>query len=153
MQITKLIMWLIICQIPALAGMGAVRSNMAWYHSLNQPVFAPPDWVFTAVWMILYILLGIVGYLIVRDGITRQSRPTLVLFVGQLALNACWTPIFFGQQEIGLALVWLSMMIFVTAWLMKRLWAPQHQAFWLMVPYGLWLCFAWCLNYAVLLLN
>lgn len=149
----KLIMWLFICQIPALVGMGAVRGNMDWYHALSQPIFAPPDWTFSAVWAILYVLLGVVGYLITRDGINYNNRLAVILFVAQLVFNAFWTPIFFGHQEIGLALIILSIMIFLTVWLMKKLWAPQHQAFWLMLPYGLWLCFAWCLNYAILVLN
>ena len=153
MQMTKLVMWLLICQIPALVGMGAVRGNMQWYHSLIQPAFAPPDWVFSAVWAILYVLLGVAGYFIVREGVNGATRSTVMLFVAQLVINACWTPIFFGHQEIGLGLIILSVMIFLTVWLMKKLFKVQPQAFWLMMPYGLWLCFAWCLNYALLILN
>ncbi|MBQ7908067.1 MAG: tryptophan-rich sensory protein [Elusimicrobiaceae bacterium] len=153
MQITKLVIWLLICQIPALVGMGAVRENMQWYHSLNQAVFAPPDWIFSAVWAVLYILLGVVGYLLTREGVHYQNRPAVALFVGQLVLNACWTPVFFGHQEIGFGLVILSAMIFLAAWLMKKLWYLTRGGFWLLLPYGLWLCFAWCLNYATLVLN
>ena len=139
MQITKLVVWMLICQIPALVGMGAVRGNMDWYHSLVLPVFVPPDWVFSAVWAILYVLLGVVGYLITKEGITAENKPLLYLFIAQLFLNACWTPVFFGSQQVFLGLLVVSAMILLAVWLMKKLWLPMRHAFWLMLPYTLWL--------------
>ena len=46
-----------------------------------------------------------------RGGCRAQQRP-LTLFLGQLALNAAWTPLFFGLKNPGLARV------FVSAWLL-----------------------------------
>ena len=153
MQITKLVVWMLICQIPALVGMGSVRANMDWYHALNLPVFVPPDWLFSAVWAVLYVLLGVVGYLITKEGIRPDTKPLLYLFVAQLFLNACCTPVFFGQQQVFLGLLLVSAMIILAVWLMKKLWQPMRSACWLMLPYTLWLGFAWCLNYAILVLN
>lgn len=153
MQIAKLVFWVLLCQLPAWAGMGAVSGNMTWYHALNLPRFTPPDWIFGPVWGALYVLLGAAGFLITRNGLNAQNRKTVILFLVQLAFNALWTPVFFGRHEVGVALVIITVMIFLTAWLMKLTWRAARGAFWLFVPYILWLCFAWSLNYAVLLLN
>lgn len=153
MQIAKLVFWVLLCQLPALAGVGAVSANMDWYHSLVQPRFTPPDWMFSAAWGVLYVLLGVAGFLITQKGLNAQNRKTVILFLVQLAFNALWTPVFFGRHETGLALFIISVMIFLTAWLMKITWRSARGAFWLFTPYILWLCFAWSLNYAILLLN
>ncbi len=153
MQIAKLIFWIIFCQMPALAGGGAVSRGLNWYHGLVQPSFTPPDWLFGAAWGVLYILMGVAGFFLTRQGLRREIRPALLLFIGQLALNALWTPVFFGRQEVGWALLILTALIFITAWLLKQLWNVCRTAFWLLVPYIAWLGFAWSLNYAILLLN
>ena len=152
MQIIKLIFWLFVCQLPAL-GAGAVSGNLEWYHALRQPPFAPPDWLFGAAWSILYLLLGVVGFLMTKNGLNAQNRPTVILFVIQLAANALWTPVFFGRHSVGAALLLLLLIIFLSAWLVKRFWRENRPAAWLLTPYLLWLLFAWNLNYAFLLLN
>jgi tryptophan-rich sensory protein len=62
------------------------------YHSLTLPAFSPSGGVFGIVWPILYLFIGIVGY------ITWQNRQTHVvnatLFLAQLLLNFLWTIVF-----------------------------------------------------------
>ncbi len=152
-QTAKLIFWVLLCQLPAWAGMGAVSANMDWYHALLRPSFTPPDWMFGAAWSVLYLLLSAVGFLITKNGLNAQNRPTVLLFVVQLAANALWTPVFFGRHAMAAALLLLSVLIFLTAWLIKRSWRKNRPAAWLLAPYILWLLFAWNLNYAFLLLN
>lgn len=74
-QTAKLIFWVLLCQLPAWAGMGAVSANMDWYHALLRPSFTPPDWMFGAAWSVLYLLLGAVGFLITKNGFKRPKPP------------------------------------------------------------------------------
>lgn len=152
-HLPRLIFWIVFCQLPTWAGATSVSQGIPWFHGLVQPSFMPPDWLFGAVWSVLYILMGVAGFYLTRRGLRPEIRPALLLFISQLALNALWTPIFFGRQEPGWALLVLTALVFVTAWLLKRLWPVCRQAFWLLVPYIIWLGFAWSLNYAVILLN
>jgi len=71
----------------------------------------------------------------------------------QLALNAAWTPVFFGLHEVGWALVLL-----VTLWLMivattVAFFRTSVPAGILMLPYLAWTTFAGVLNFTLWRLN
>ena len=153
MNTVQFIFWILLCQVPGLVGRAVTQHHMPWYHQLNQPFFTPPDGAFPVVWGALYLCLGCAGYLISRPQLNAQNRKTLGLFVLQLALNTLWAPLFFGRQEMGGALLVLCAMIVLTGWIMRRVWQPARGAFWLLVPYLLWLLFAWGLSITLLLLN
>lgn len=153
MQWIKLIFWLVLCQIPAWIGMGAVRANLNWYHALTLPRFAPPDWLFPIVWGVLYVLLGITAYLITRKGWDGLTRKITFGFVVQLIVNALWTPVFFGLHEIGWGLILITLMIVLTACLIWHMLRRSRAAAGLMSVYLAWICFAWALNCAILILN
>lgn len=153
MQITKLVCFILLCQVPALIGAKAVQNNMVWYHTLTQPFFAPPDWLFGTMWTVLYVLMGVAGYYLTRDGFHARNRKVLFLFAAQLAANACWTPVFFGAHAVMAALGVLTLLLFLTGWLLRESRSVSRTAFWLLMPYFLWLCFAWALNLAILILN
>ena len=81
------------------------------------------------------------------------SRATTVAFLVQLALNALWTPVFFGMHRIGAAFA-----IIVALWLAIVLtivlaWRGNTTAGILLLPYLLWVSFASVLNYALWSLN
>lgn len=153
MQIVKLVFWILFCQLPALAGGNAVSTGLPWYQGLVQPLFMPPDWLFGAAWGVLYVLMGVSAFLLTRRGLNAEIRKPLIVFIVQLAVNALWTPVFFGRQEIGLALLILTALVLLNFWLLKLLWKVCRGAFWISVPYVLWLCFAWYLNCGIWLLN
>lgn len=78
-------------------------------------------------------------------GFSQQRRP-LTMFLVQLALNAIWTPIFFGMRQLGIAFVdmivlWFA--ILATIIMFRRV---SPTAAWLLVPYLLWVAFASVLN-------
>ena len=73
-----------------------------WYQTLTKPWFQPPSWVFAPVWSILYLLIGIALFLILRHW--RSQKKLLILFLCHLLLNGLWSIIFFGWHMIGLAL-------------------------------------------------
>ena len=86
----KLFFWLFVCQLPGLAGARYVPEGLAWYHTLTPPPFTPPDYAFGLAWGLLYILIGISAWLALRPPIPGKA---LGLFLVQLLLNACWTPL------------------------------------------------------------
>ena len=125
-----------------------------WYSTLNKPFFAPPNWIFGPVWTLLYLLMGIAFYLIWQKGWDlKPVRWAGHYFLAQLALNFIWTPIFFGLRAPLpglLVIVTMWVMIILT---MKKFYPLSKTAFYLLVPYLLWVSFATLLNAAIVLLN
>ncbi|OGJ37711.1 MAG: hypothetical protein A2383_02320 [Candidatus Pacebacteria bacterium RIFOXYB1_FULL_39_46] len=71
----------------------------------------------------------------------------------QLVLNFSWSPIFFGLRSplLGLIVIvalWASIML-----TMKKFYPLSKAAFYLLVPYLLWVTFATTLNAAIVILN
>ncbi len=153
MQLMKLILWILIWQVPMWMGAQITMTNMAWYHSLRHPFFAPPDWLFGPVWVILYLLLALAGFYITRKGLNAASQKATWLMIAQLVLNAAWTPLFFGMHHLAGAMVLVLVMIGMTIWLMRAAWSVSRAAVWMLVPYVAWLCFAWLLNTSMWMMN
>jgi tryptophan-rich sensory protein len=114
-----------------------------WYLSLARPPGTPPNWIFGPVWMTLYVLMGVAGWLVWRR--EGAGRP-LQLWGWQLAINALWNPAFFGLHNIGLAFAIIVAMIAMTATIVRAFAKVQKAAAWLMAPYLAWSCFAAYLN-------
>ncbi|HEX6057457.1 MAG TPA: TspO/MBR family protein [Gemmatimonadaceae bacterium] len=140
----------------AAGAIGALASRNAgdFYGALVRPTWAPPGWLFGPVWSTLYVLMGVAAWLVWRarpatPAESASRRLGLALFVGQLALNALWTWLFFAWREGALAfgeiiLLWLA--IAITAWHFGRV---RPLAAWLLVPYLAWVSFATALTWAV----
>jgi len=77
-----------------------------WYAGLVKPPVNPPDWVFGPVWTLLYLLMGVALFLVVKDGLKeRRVRVAAAVFLAQLILNGLWSYGFFGLRLPGWALV------------------------------------------------
>ena len=115
-----------------------------WYDGLAKPPLTPPGWVFPVAWTLLYAMMGLAASLVwsARSGSSSARNSALVAFAVQLALNLAWTPIFFGAELLGPAVVATIALLIaaaVAAWLMGRV---DRRAAWLMIPYLVWVCFA-----------
>jgi tryptophan-rich sensory protein len=131
-----------------LAGMFSPPGD--WYASLNKPEWNPPSWIFGPVWTALYLMMAIAGWLVWRSDGWR--RP-LWLYFTQLALNAAWTPVFFGAREIGWALavilvLWMAILVTLLAFL-----RVSKAGGWLLAPYLAWVSFAAVLNFTLWRMN
>jgi tryptophan-rich sensory protein len=72
-----------------------------WYENLQKPRWTPPNWMFPVAWMTLYVLMAYAGARLSQiDG----AGTALALWSLQIALNALWTPVFFGLKKTKLAL-------------------------------------------------
>lgn len=140
--------------IGSLAGFFTASSVNGWYTTLVKPSFNPPNWLFAPVWTSLYIMMGIAFFLIWKSNANDVVKRTAVtLYIIQLALNFCWSFIFFYAEQPGWALVDIILMwifIFLTIrWFGKI----SSVSAWLLVPYICWVSFATVLNYAIWTLN
>ena len=68
-------------------------------------------------------------------------------------LNLLWSILFFGMQQIGLALVDIALLLVAIAVTMLRFWRIERLAGWLLAPYLLWVGFAAMLNFSIWMLN
>jgi benzodiazapine receptor len=146
-----LIGWLLLCF--AAAALGGLFPPGEWYAQLAKPAWNPPNWIFGPVWTALYTMMAVAAWLVWRQqGFRAQIRP-LGLFLLQLALNAAWSPIFFGLKSPALAfvvivLLWLTILATTYAF-----WCAHRVSGALMLPYLAWVTFAATLNFTLWRLN
>lgn len=125
-----------------------------WYASLVKPEWNPPGWLFGPVWTILYTLMGIAAYRIWRLGAKKKAvRQALVLFSVHLAANSLWSIIFFGWQNIPLALVEIILLLGLIIAVALKFYRLDKLSGYLFVPYLIWVSFATYLTYTIWRLN
>lgn len=126
-----------------------------WYDSLNKPSLNPPKWVFNVVWTILYILIGASAYLVYEQYSIHPKEVTTALFVFmvQHLLNLIWTPVFFGNKDLVGSFYIIGLMLPMIVWTMFEFSKVSMTAFYLMIPYLLWVSFATFLSFSFLILN
>jgi len=155
-QFVKLIIALVACWgISALGALFTTRDSITnWYDQLNKPFFTPPNYIFGPVWIALYLLMAISVFLVWNKGLDKPDiRKALIYFVIQLALNAAWTPLFFGLHLICMAfleIILLLLTILITLTVFNRI---SRYATLLLVPYFMWVCFAAILNGVICYMN
>jgi translocator protein len=134
----------------ALIGALGVQGTTERYAELQQPSWAPPSWLFGPVWTVLYVMIAISGWLVWRR--TGWSKE-LVPYAVQLVLNAIWTPLCFGANAIGLALIEIVVLWAAIAWTIVTFRQVSRPAAALLLPYWAWTSFATVLNAAIWWLN
>lgn len=144
--------------LPQLAGiLGSVFTISAiptWYATLVRPELAPPNFVFAPVWTTLYLLMGIAAFIVWKKGLaTKGVRVALGLFLIQLVLNTLWSIIFFGMNNLGLALIEIALLWIAIVATTVAFWKLSRTAAFLMLPYIAWVSFAAYLNYSFFVLN
>ncbi|MBL9190684.1 MAG: tryptophan-rich sensory protein [Opitutaceae bacterium] len=143
--------WLVLCF--SAASLGAVFMPGEWYAALRKPAWNPPGWVFGPVWSALYTLMAVAAWLVWRRGGCAAQRRPLAWFLAQLALNALWTPLFFGWHRPGVAFAEIILLWLAIAWTIVAFWPVQRVAAWLLAPYLAWVSFAAVLNGTLWRLN
>ena len=127
--------------------------DYSWYSSLIQPPLAPPAWLFSPVWIIIYIsiIISLIFYIVKK---TEQKKIWgYILFFTQILVNLAWTPAFFGVKNIGLALIIVILLDILVLFNIIEFSKISKIAGKILIPYFLWILFATYLNLGIFILN
>jgi tryptophan-rich sensory protein len=99
-------------------------------------------------------MIGVSLFLVWKSNIKLKFKKTAYwIFAVQILLNGFWSFAFFGMQNPGLAflvvvLLWISIIMNIIYF-----YRISKTAGYLLVPYFLWVSFAFVLNFAIWILN
>lgn len=133
---------------------GSITVLGDWYYSLEQPGWAPPDYMFGIIWTAIFAMIAVAGVLAWERAPTRRDvEITLGLFALNGFLNLGWSFLFFRIQRPDIAFyelvaLWLSVLVLII--FCGRF--SKASAF-LLVPYLIWVTIAGALNHQVIQLN
>jgi len=155
------ISWLSVLVIAALVyGAAAIGSLFTaagipgWYQSIAKPAWTPPGSVIGAVWTVLFTLIAVAAILVWN---TRPRGRDNVIAMEMLSINllfnVLWSYIFFMRHSIGGALLEMIFLWFSILACIVLFWRINRVAGLLLLPYILWVSFAFYLNWTIAMLN
>ena len=150
----SLIGFLVICYlVEAAAGAITALNVDSWYPSITKPSWNPPEWVFGPVWTALYTFMGFAAWGVWLQRHQKPVKLALTLFFAQLFLNGLWSFLFFGFHWLGVAMVELFLLWCAILATILAFWQVEKRAGILLIPYLLWVSYAFALNVAIWWLN
>jgi translocator protein len=133
---------------------GSITVLDTWYYSLQQPGWAPPDYMFGIIWTAIFALIAVSGVLAWEKARTRREVEVILgLFALNGFFNLGWSFLFFRMERPDLALyelvaLWISILVLILFCGRFSKWSAV-----LLVPYLVWVTTAGVLNYQVVQLN
>lgn len=155
-NIIKVIIAILIPLSVGLVSALLTKDAMSDFKNLNQPFLSPPAWLFPIAWTILYILMGIASFLLYNNKnvfFYKERDNALILYIVQLAFNFLWSIIFFNMKSYFFAFIWLVVLWFLILLLIINSKKVNKIAYYLLIPYILWVTFAGYLNIMIAILN
>ncbi len=134
-----------------ISGLLSIKGIKA-FDMLKKASLTPPGFVFSIVWPILYILMGISSYYIYEEN-TCQSNCCLKIYAINLFVNFLWSPIFFGLGLRLFSFIWIIVLDIVVIFMILCFYKINKKAAYIQIPYLIWLLFATYLNLFTYLLN
>jgi tryptophan-rich sensory protein len=177
-NIIKQIITYTIIFLPLVIGMtlGAIYGKK-WgedkYKNLKKPKYNPPNYVFSIVWPILYIMIGTIYSFALYDSLCIPDKMSkcgsTIYFKGlnywiipmlALLFNFMYIPVFFGENGLynGLIIIILSLVFAILTLIQFYLQDNynsniKYYAILALLPYIIWLSFATYLSYDLYMLN
>ena len=124
------------------------------YATAIRPEWAPPVWLFTAVWYPLYaIIVATFGYMLWKFLKKETSWASFLPFGLNLLFNVSFLPLLYEWNIPMLASVDMVLLLLTTAWLIVVSWKRYRWIAIANIPYLLWVCYITVLHFSVLALN
>ncbi len=127
-------------------------SMETWYPDLYKSSLTPPGYIFSLVWGVLYLLLGISAGL-VWSMRTLYSWLLTILFVVQLIINLAWSFTFFWMKSPAAGLVVLVLLFVCVVLYVVGCYKQSRAAALMNIPYVVWLLYAMFLNSYIVMNN
>jgi len=153
-EILKLVASVLLCQIAGFLGsLFTTPAISTWYATLKKPFFTPPNWIFSPVWISLFILMGISLFFVWRRTDHPKFKIAFIFFFVQLILNVLWSIFFFGLKLpllglVDIVLLWIAILLTI-----RHFSKVSKFAGVLLLPYLVWVSFATLLNFSLWILN
>lgn len=145
----KALWWWLLTAVAAL--FGAMFVDRKYYLGLNKPKYAPPPWLFAAVWPVLYALQAQAAYFVQREN--ESFSWEVWMYVLFLSVSTTWTVLFFGLKATKLSMIFIVSST-VLSFVVTVIFGVAYTASGLMMaPTIVWLLFASWLNWQILTLN
>ena len=76
---------------------------MAWYLSLREPAFKPPDWAIPIAWSGIEAALSVAAYRLLRSGPSPERSKALGLLGWNIFMIGGWNRFFFKRRSLPIS--------------------------------------------------
>ena len=83
----------------------------------------------------------------------KRVEKIIYIYFIHLLINGSWSLFFFGLHLILVSLIIIGIIIFFVLWLIKLYYPINKISSFLMIPYLMWLGYAFVLNFYIFILN
>lgn len=121
---------------------------------LIKPPAYPPEWLFPAMWCVLYIAIGIASYLAyfsVKD--KKKRNDDLIFYAIHLFFNMFWAMFYFRLNMLIFATIWLAFVVISAIIVTYRYYKANYASGIIFTIYTLWLIYAMYLSLGITILN
>ena len=127
--------------------------TMAWYLSLREPAFKPPDWSFPLAWTGIEAALAIAAYRLLRKAPSAQRSKALALLGWNVFMIGGWSRLFFKRHDLGVSTVVAATMVASSVAFVKAAKPVDRTASRAGLPLVGWLGFATVLTATIWAMN
>lgn len=146
---------LLICAVAAgLEGLFAGKNVKSFLAKLRVPKFSPPFWLWAIIGVLYYLICFAIIFRILRYSDNFSIRYTaFALILVVMAVNAFWNYFFFRRENLFAASVLGVFYSIAAIALFVCLWQFDYLAAYVLIPYLLYLFYAFYWSYGLLKLN
>ncbi|MCG9970498.1 TspO/MBR family protein [Christiangramia crocea] len=145
----------LVCLIFGFMGTVATQTGVAeWYPGLTKPRFSVDVDIVSAVWIVMYVLMGLAAGIVWSKGFYHKWVKTALYHFGfQLFLNGFWFLLFFALEEPFIALLDLVVLFIMILFTIKWFRIVNVMAAYLLIPYAIWVLLTIAYNFEIWRLN
>ena len=127
--------------------------NYKYYDTINKPFFAPPKLFYPIAWTIMYILIAITIYTVLKNYKLKDIKPYKITLLINYIFNQSYTLLFFGLNNTLLGFISCLGTLLSSLFLYEETSLLNSKISKLLYPYIILLVFATILSLSIYLLN